>query len=89
MQLVTCNSEEVQRLSYLWVGTRVEKTAAGEERRVLVIQMMARLRMMVVRPVLGARGRTMAWRGYCRANRNEKYAPTFEIFSYMRTESQI
>ena len=44
------------------MGTRVENTAAGEERAALVSQMKARLRMMVVLPVLGARGRTMAFR---------------------------
>ena len=46
---------------YWCVGTRVENTAAGEARTALVVQMVARLIITQVRPVLGARGRTIAF----------------------------
>ena len=46
---------------YWCVGTRVENTAAGEARTALVVQMVARLTITQVRPVLGARGRTIAF----------------------------
>ena len=46
---------------YWCVGTRVENTAAGEARTALVVQMVTRLSITQVRPVLGARGRTIAF----------------------------
>ena len=43
------------------MGTRVEKTAAGEARAALVSQMASRLTITQVRPVLGASGLTIAF----------------------------
>ena len=59
----------------LCVGTRVEKTAAGEARAALVSQMATRLTITQVRPFLGASGRTMAFlRSILRERRNIVFA---------------
>ena len=47
--------------SYFIAGTVTEKRAAGEARAALPVQMRKMVRMTQARPVLGARGRTIAF----------------------------